>query len=150
MIRHRVLNFLGVKRKVMDELKIHHVFRLYTLILLQEGEKTGFKIIDRIEESIGEKPSTSFIYPFLSDLKEEGLVSVEEGGRNKKIYSLTDEGESFASEKLNSFGEIIEASVKDQVEECENCGCEIYSGGYEESGKIFCCEHCASSEKAKK
>lgn len=129
----------------MSELEIHHVFRLYTLILLQESEKTGYEIMDRIKESVGEKPSTSFIYPFLLDLKEQGLVSVERGGRNKKIYSLTEDGEKFASEKLESFGEIIDASIKDHVEECGNCGCEIFSGGYEENGKVFCCEHCASN-----
>lgn len=129
----------------MDDLKIRHIFRLYTLILLQEDEKTGYEIIERIGESAGEKPSTSFIYPFLADLKDEGFVSVEKGGRNKKIYSLTDEGEKFASEKLNSFGEIINASVKDQVEECRNCDCKIYDGGYKEDGKVFCCKHCASS-----
>ena len=129
----------------MTDLEIHHVFRLYTLILLQEGEKTGYEIMNRIEESVGEKPSTSFIYPFLSDLNEQGLVSVERGGRNKKIYSLTEDGENFASEKLESFGEIIDASIKDQVEKCGNCGCEIFSGGYEEDGKVYCCEHCASN-----
>lgn len=145
MILPGVLNFLGADIEDMTDLEIHHVFRLYTLILLQEGEKTGYEIMDRIEESVGEKPSTSFIYPFLSDLEEEDLVSVERGGRNKKIYSLTSEGENFASEKLNSFGEIIDASVKDQVEECKNCGCEIYSGGYRSDGEIFCCKHCASN-----
>lgn len=145
MICHLSLNILALKLEDMEDLKIHHVFRLYSLILLQEGEKTGYEIIDRIEESVGEKPSTSFIYPFLSDLEEEGLVSVDRGGRNKKIYSLTEEGEKFASDKLNSFGEIIKASVEDRVEECSNCDCEIYDGGYEENGKTFCCKHCASS-----
>jgi len=129
----------------MNDLKIHHVFRLYTLILLQEGEKTGYEIVDRIEENVGEKPSTSFIYPFLSDLEKRSLVSVEQGGRNKKIYSLTDDGKEFASEKLNSFGEILETSIQKQVEECENCGCEIYSGGYNECGQTYCCKHCASA-----
>jgi len=129
----------------MDDLKIHHVFRLYTLILLQEGEKTGYEIMDRIEDSLGEKPSTSFIYPFLSDLEEKGLVSVEKGGRNKKIYSLTGEGKEFASEKLNSFGEILESAIQGEIQECENCGCQVYSGGHEENGKIYCCEHCASA-----
>jgi len=132
----------GCAKKVMSELKIHHVFRLYTLILLREDEKTGYEIIDRIEANLGEKPSTSFIYPFLSELEDKDLVKVEKGGRNKKIYSLTSDGEKFVSDKLNSFGEIIDASVKNRVKECENCGCEIYSGGYEIDGKIFCCKHC--------
>jgi len=136
---------LPANKRVMSNLEIHHVYRLYTILLLQEGEKTGYEIIDRIKDSIGEKPSTSFIYPFLSDLKDEGLVSVEKGGRNKKIYSLTTEGANFASKKLNSFGEILEASIQNQVDQCNNCGCEIYSGGYEEKGEIFCCKHCASN-----
>jgi len=129
----------------MTDLEIHHVFRLYTLILLEEGEKTGYEIMERIEDSVGEKPSTSFIYPFLNELNEEGLVSVENGGRNKKIYSLTSDGKNFTSEKLNSFGEIIDASIKNKVKECENCSCEIYSGGIEKEGKTYCCEHCANS-----
>lgn len=129
----------------MGDLEIHHVFRLYTLILLQEGEKTGYEIMDRIEEKVGEKPSTSFIYPFLSDLEDEGCVTVEEGSRNKKIYSLTAEGKDFVSEKLRSFGEIIDASIQEEVRECKNCGCRIYRGGYTEKGEIFCCKHCASS-----
>lgn len=106
---------------------------------------TGYEIMERIGDNVGEKPSTSFIYPFLSDLEAENFVSVERGGRNKKIYSLTEEGKKFASEKLNSFGEILEASIQDRVDECENCGCEIYSSGYEEKDKVFCCEHCASN-----
>ena len=129
----------------MSNLETHHVFRLYTLILLQQDERTGYEIINKIEKSIGEKPSTSFIYPFLSDLKDEGLVSVEKGGRNKKIYSLTEEGREFVSEKLNSFGDIIDASIKNKVEECSNCGCEIYSNGHEQDNEIYCCKHCASN-----
>ncbi|MFB6175127.1 MAG: PadR family transcriptional regulator [Candidatus Nanohalobium sp.] len=96
------------------------------------------------KEGLYSRPSSSHIYPFLSKLVEKGLLEERKEGR-KKVYSLTEDGESFASEKVESFGEVIEASLLDQVEECENCGCEIYSGGYREEGKVFCCEHCASS-----
>ncbi|QKQ98365.1 hypothetical protein GKQ38_02450 [Candidatus Nanohaloarchaea archaeon] len=128
----------------MTEINLSNVNRLYTVLLLKSDERHGYELMDRIEELTGNRPSSSHIYPFLSKLVDNNLVEERKDGR-KKVYSLTEEGEDFASEKVESFGEVIEASVLDQVEECENCGCEIYSGGYEEDGEIFCCEHCAES-----
>lgn len=128
----------------MEEVNLSNVNRLLTVILLESGERHGYELMDRIEEITGERPSSSHIYPFLSKLVEEDLLEERKEGR-KKVYSLTEDGKNFASEKVESFGEVIEASLLDQVRECENCGCEIYRGGYEEEGKVFCCEHCASS-----
>lgn len=129
----------------MTEINLSNVNRLYTVLLLKSDERHGYELMDRIEELTGNRPSSSHIYPFLSKLVDKNLVEERKDGR-KKIYSLTEEGEEFAREKVESFGEVIEASVLDQVKECENCGCEIYSGGYEEDGKVYCCEHCASSK----
>ncbi len=128
----------------MEEVNLSNVNRLLTVILLENGDRHGYELMDRIEEVTGERPSSSHIYPFLSKLVEEGILEEKKEGR-KKVYSLTGEGKEFASEKVESFGEVIESSLLDQVEECPNCGCEIYSGGYEEDGKTFCCQHCASS-----
>jgi len=128
----------------MEKVNLSNVNRLLTVILLESGEGHGDELMDRIEEITGERPSSAHIYPFLSKLVEKGLLEERKEGR-KKVYSLTKNGEDFASDKVESFGEVIEASLLDQVDECENCGCEIYSGGYEEDGKVFCCEHCASS-----
>ncbi|MFB6242195.1 MAG: PadR family transcriptional regulator [Candidatus Nanosalina sp.] len=127
----------------MEVVNLSNVNRLLTVILLESGERHGYELMDRIEEITGDRPSSSHIYPFLSKLVEKGLLEERKEGR-KKVYSLTEDGESFASEKVESFGEVIGASLLDQVEECENCGCEIYSGGFREEGKVFCCEHCAS------
>lgn len=128
----------------MKEINLSNVNRLLTVILLESGERHGYELIERIEEITGERPSSSHIYPFLSKLVEEELLEKRKEGK-KKVYSLTEEGRDFASEKVESFGEVIEASLLNQVEECENCGCEIYSGGYKDDVKVFCCEHCASS-----
>ncbi|WEL23353.1 Transcriptional regulator, PadR family [Candidatus Nanohalovita haloferacivicina] len=103
--------------------------------------------MDRIEGVTGKRPSSSHIYPFLSTLVENSLVDERKDGR-KKVYSLTEEGERFADEKVDSFGQIIEASVLQKVSECESCGCEIYSGGYEEEGKLYCCSHCATANNS--
>jgi DNA-binding PadR family transcriptional regulator len=128
----------------MNEINLSNVNRLLTVLLLKSKERHGYELMNRIEEITETRPSSSHIYPFLSKLVEEGLLEEKEDGR-KKIYTLTDEGKSFAEEKVESFGEVIKASVLDQVRECENCGCEIYSGGFEKEGEIFCCSHCAKA-----
>lgn len=128
----------------MSEINLSNVNRLYTVLLLKSGERYGYEIMDKIEGATGKRPSSSHIYPFLSTLVEKGLLEEHKDGR-KNVYSLTDEGEEFAEEKVESFGRIIEISVLDSVDECENCSCKIYSDGYEEGGKVYCCDHCANS-----
>lgn len=132
----------------MSELKLTHTYRLYTLLLLKDGSRHGYEIIDKIEEMTGDKPSTSHIYPFLSELEENGYITSEKGSRGKKTYELTDDGEEFVSEQLSSFGEMIYAAVQDRMKECSHCDCKIYDDGYREGGEIYCCEHCAEAAKA--
>ncbi|WP_347721262.1 PadR family transcriptional regulator [Candidatus Nanohalovita haloferacivicina] len=131
----------------MSEINLSNVNRLLTVLLLKTKERHGYEIMDRIEGVTGKRPSSSHIYPFLSTLVENSLVDERKDGR-KKVYSLTEEGERFADEKVDSFGQIIEASVLQKVSECESCGCEIYSGGYEEEGKLYCCSHCATANNS--
>lgn len=131
----------------MTEPNLTHVYRLYTLLLLKTGPRHGYEIIDQIEKMTGNKPSTSHIYPFLSELEERNYLEVDQGGRGKKTYSMTEEGKNFVSDQLNSLGEMLHAAIKDEIQECAHCECEIYDNGYEEDGKIYCCKHCASSEK---
>lgn len=130
----------------MTEIDLSNVNRLYTILLLESEEKHGYQLIKDIEKITGNKPTTSHIYPFLEKLTEKGVVTVEKkGDRGKKVYNLTEEGEKLVKEQLDAFGEILQAAIEGEIQECENCGCEIYSGGYEEDGKIFCCSHCAES-----
>lgn len=131
---------------VKADIDLSNVNRLYTLLLLEAGERHGYQIIKDIEKITGKKPTTSHIYPFLDKLTTKEVATVEQkGDRGKKVYRLTDDGEELVKDQLDSFGEILKAAIEGEIQECENCGCEIYSGGYEEHGKIYCCEHCAAS-----
>lgn len=129
-----------------QEIDLSNVNRLYTVMLLESGERHGYQIIKEIEKITGKKPTTSHIYPFLSKLEEKGLVeSKKKGDRGKKVYNLTDEGRKVVREQVEAFGEILSAAIEGEITECSHCGCEIYSGGYEEDGNVFCCKHCASN-----
>lgn len=128
----------------MAEPDLHHIYRVYTLLLLKSDSQHGYEIIDRIEDITGEKPSTSHIYPFLSELQENNYIDLKKGSRGKKIYSLTEDGEALVAEQLNSFGEMLQSVIKDEVRECSHCDCQIYDNGYKKDGEIYCCEHCES------
>lgn len=130
----------------MTEIDLSNVNRLYTLLLLESGGKHGYQIIKDIERITGNKPTTSHIYPFLDKLADRDLAEAEEeGDRGKKVYSLTDEGEQLVEEQLDSFGEILQTAIEGEIRECKHCGCEVYTGGYEENGDFYCCRHCAES-----
>ncbi len=63
------------------------------LIQLNETSHTGYSLMNGLKESLGKKPSAGSIYPLLTNLLENGFVSIEEDGR-KKIYSITKKGRS--------------------------------------------------------
>ena len=130
----------------MSDLDLSNVNRLYTVFLLESGERHGYQLIRDIESLTGKRPSTSHIYPFLEKLTEKGIAKVEEkGDRGKKVYNLTEDGEELVKEQLEAFSELLSSAVEGEIEECTNCSCKIYSDGYEEDGEIFCCRHCAES-----
>lgn len=132
----------------MSEIDLSNVNRLYTVLLLEAEERHGYQIIKDIEEITGNKPTTSHIYPFLEELREKELVTVEKKGeRGKKIYRLTEEGEQLVRDQIDSFGQMLHAAIKDQIEECSHCDCKIYDDGFEKEGRIYCCEHCASADE---
>lgn len=129
-----------------QEIDLSNVNRLYTVMLLESGERHGYQIIKEIEKITGKKPTTSHIYPFLSKLEEKGLVeSKKKGDRGKNVYNLTEDGRKVVREQVEAFGEILSSAIEGEITECSHCGCEIYSGGYEEDGNVFCCKHCASN-----
>ncbi len=128
------------------ELDVSNTIRLYTLLLLETEPKHGYRIIKDLKKITGKEPTTSHIYPFLQDLAEEGYVDTRKEGR-KKIYRLTDDGEDFVQEQIDSFATILDAALQDRIEECAHCDCKIYDGGYEENGNVYCCSHCAEADQ---
>jgi DNA-binding PadR family transcriptional regulator len=93
----------------------HGHLRLYLLSLLDESPKHGYELIQALEERFGGTyvPSAGTIYPRLSKLEEEGLVSKAADGR-KTVYSITDAGRAELHERRDELGG-IEDEVSDSV-----------------------------------
>ena len=73
--------------------------RAAILALLNEGPLNGYQIMSEIEErSNGAwRPSPGSIYPALSQLSDEGLITGEESG-GKRVYRLTDAGREYVEQ----------------------------------------------------
>ena len=71
--------------------------KLVILKLLSEQPGYGYQLIKIMEERLagGYAPSPGVIYPTLTLLEEEGLAAVATSDSNKKVYSLTPEGQQF-------------------------------------------------------
>jgi DNA-binding PadR family transcriptional regulator len=73
--------------------------RAAILAVLREGPHNGYQIMSEIEERSGGawRPSPGAVYPALSQLADEGLITgAESGGR--RTFSLTDEGRAYAEQ----------------------------------------------------
>ncbi|TQL40426.1 PadR family transcriptional regulator [Homoserinimonas aerilata] len=108
----------------------HGHLRLYLLSLLAERPMHGYEIIQALSDRFGGTyiPSAGTIYPRLSKLGEEGLVTREADGR-KTVYSVTDAGraelearraelddiESGVTESVRSLADEVRLSVNDAM-----------------------------------
>ncbi len=73
----------------------------YALLeLVQERPMHGYEMMKALEEKSGGfyVPSAGSIYPTLQMLEDRGLVTVAES-EGKKVYSITNEGRAFLSER---------------------------------------------------
>jgi DNA-binding PadR family transcriptional regulator len=93
----------------------HGHLRLYLLSLLDESPKHGYELIQALGDRFGGTyvPSAGTIYPRLSKLEEEGLVSKSADGR-KTVYSITDAGRAQLHDREAELGG-IEDEVSDSV-----------------------------------
>ena len=93
----------------------HGSLRLYLLALLEERPRHGYELIQALSDRFGGtySPSAGTIYPRLSKLEEEGLVSKSTDGR-KTVYEITDAGRAELDARR---GELdgIENEVTDSV-----------------------------------
>jgi DNA-binding PadR family transcriptional regulator len=98
----------------------HGHLRLYLLSLLDESPKHGYELIQALGDRFGGTyiPSAGTIYPRLSKLEEEGLVSKSTDGR-KTVYSITDAGRGQLRSRANELGD-IEDEVTDSVRRLAN------------------------------
>jgi DNA-binding PadR family transcriptional regulator len=84
--------------------------KLVILKLLSEQPSYGYQLIKTMEERLGGgySPSAGVIYPTLTLLEEEGLASASVSESNKKVYSLTAEGQAFLEANKERIGELFE------------------------------------------
>ena len=69
--------------------------RFYMLTILYEDPEHGYGILRKYRDRVGRRISPGTVYTFLQNLQGRGLISVESqmiGNKEKKLYSLTDEG----------------------------------------------------------
>lgn len=98
----------------------HGHLRLYLLSLLAERPMHGYELIQALSERFGGTyvPSAGTIYPRLSKLQEDGLVSKESEGR-KTVYSITDSGRLELRSREDELGG-IEYELSDSVRRLAN------------------------------
>jgi DNA-binding PadR family transcriptional regulator len=136
----------------MTEIKVSNLVKFYALCLLYEKPKHGYDIIKEASSKMNKTVSAGQIYPFLKKLEEQGYIkSKERSERDKKVYTMTSNGKTFAKKMINRFGDLIDIAIEPRLTVCAHCGCEIYKGGHKEKIKNkelgFCCCHCAKSYK---
>lgn len=93
----------------------HGSLRLYLLALLDEQPRHGYELIQALSDRFGGtySPSAGTIYPRLSKLEEEGLVTKAPDGR-KSVYEITDAGRAELEARRHEL-DAIEDEVTDSV-----------------------------------
>jgi DNA-binding PadR family transcriptional regulator len=93
----------------------HGSLRLYLLALLDEQPRHGYELITALSDRFGGtySPSAGTIYPRLSKLEEEGLVTKSTDGR-KTVYEITDAGRAELEARRHEL-DAIEDEVTDSV-----------------------------------
>ncbi|MGW6687909.1 helix-turn-helix transcriptional regulator [Streptomyces sp. NPDC054961] len=95
----------------------HGRLRLYLLKLLDEAPRHGYEVIRLLEERFQGlyAPSAGTVYPRLSKLEAEGLVTyATEGGR--KVYSITEAGRAELAGRVGELAD-LELEIRDSVSE---------------------------------
>lgn len=128
--------------------------RFYILTILYEAPIHGYGIIRKFKNRVGKNISPGLVYPFLQKLEERGLLAytIEPvGEKERKMYSLTEEGRELCNRLFNRFANIVSIAIEPSLDICAHCGCKVYEGGYTEvingAKMSFCCVHCAQAYK---
>jgi DNA-binding PadR family transcriptional regulator len=95
----------GTRERLFDAGDI----KLVILKLLSEEPSYGYQLMKTMEERLagGYSPSAGVIYPTLTMLEEEGLISASTAEGNKKVYSVTAQGLEFLEANKQRIGELF-------------------------------------------
>jgi DNA-binding PadR family transcriptional regulator len=93
----------------------HGALRLYLLSLLAEAPRHGYELMQALSDRFGGtySPSAGTIYPRLSKLEEEGLLTKTTDGR-KTTYEITDAGRAELAAREGELRE-LETEITDSV-----------------------------------
>ncbi|MHA1888077.1 MAG: hypothetical protein DRO88_09470 [Promethearchaeia archaeon] len=139
----------------IDEEKLLSDFtRFYLLVILYEGPIHGYGLKQKYIKRLNRPISDSLIYPFLTKLDEKGyLISeiVSVGKKDKKVFSLNEEGKNFAEKMFHRFSGLVDTAIEPNIQICAGCGIRLYQNSYQEiidgTSYNFCCIHCAKAFK---
>ena len=83
--------------------------RFVILHLIAERPRHGYELIKAIEEGTGGSysPSPGVVYPTLTMLEEMGMASVETTEGNKKLYTITEDGQRVLHENREKVEAIL-------------------------------------------
>jgi DNA-binding PadR family transcriptional regulator len=83
--------------------------KLVILRLLSEEPSYGYQLMKTMEQRLagGYTPSAGVIYPTLTMLEEEGLISASTSEGSKKVYSVTPQGLEFLEANKQRIGELF-------------------------------------------
>lgn len=103
----------------------HGALRLYLLSLLAEAPRHGYELMQALEQRFGGtySPSAGTIYPRLSKLEEEGLVTRTVDGR-RATYAITDAGRAELRERDGEL-HALESEITDSV---RRLACDVRAG----------------------
>jgi DNA-binding MarR family transcriptional regulator len=127
-------------------------FSRFCILTQYKKPQHGYSILSTFKERIGKELSPSLVYPFLSQLKNKGLVTYTlrpVGAKRKKVFELTAQGKELCQRLFRRFSGLVSVAIESSLTTCAHCGCKIFEGGHKEvvNGKelAFCCIHCAAS-----
>lgn len=91
--------------------------RLAVLALVAEQPRHGYEIIQEIAERTGGawRPSPGSVYPTLSQLEDEGLVSIEKS-EGRRVVSLTEAGTTYVDEHREELDRVWESVTDDPAD----------------------------------
>ena len=83
-------------------------------VIKEEGPLHGYAITRKVEKLTGGRIKLTYgaLYPVLHKLKSEGVLATRTETFNNRLriqYTLTDRGQSMASEKIKELSEFIES-----------------------------------------
>lgn len=98
-------------RKELVQRIIKNLLDIQILRMVQAQPQWGYKIKKKVETNFQIKLRHGALYPTLNSLEQKGFLTSQKqtkGGRTRKIYTVTEEGEEY----IQSYYDVL----KDQIE----------------------------------